>query len=125
MIGIKHKGDFNNTRKFFQRVTLVDYRAIFERYGRLGASELARVTPVRTGETADSWDYQIVEKRRGMQLVWTNSNVVDGYKIAILLQYGHGTRNGGYVQGIDYINPLMRPIFEQMAKDLWREVRGA
>jgi hypothetical protein len=83
---------------------------------------LKNATPVDSGETANSWDYEIRHYPGGASIAWTNSHVVDGVPIAIILQYGHATRNGGYVQGRDYINPALRPIFEKMANDLWEEV---
>jgi hypothetical protein len=95
---------------------------ILHSYGKRGVTALSLNTPVDTGKTKDAWDYKIVNDKKTLQIVWTNSNVVNNVPIAIILQYGHGTRNGGYVQGIDYINPAIRPIFEEISKDIWREV---
>lgn len=85
---------------------------------------LSKATPVDTGKTASSWSYEIVVTREGYTIYWDNSNVNRGISIALLLQYGHGTRNGGFVEGRDYINPALRPIFDQMADEAWREVKG-
>lgn len=85
---------------------------------------LAAATPLDTGETASSWGYRIRRKKDSVTIEWTNSNVVDGVPIAVILQYGHGTRNGGYVQGRDYINPAIRSVFDQLANDAWKEVSG-
>lgn len=93
------------------------------KYGEMGVQALVEATPKRTGETANSWYYEILETPTGVSIVWNNSHVEKGYaNIALLLQYGHGTRNGGYVQGIDYINPALAPIFEKIAKSAWEEV---
>ena len=86
---------------------------------------LARATPKDTGKTADSWDYEITEQKGRLKITWTNSNLNDGVSIAVLLQYGHATRNGGWVEGIDYINPAIRPIFDKIAKEAWKEVTQA
>jgi hypothetical protein len=88
----------------------------------MGVNALAAATPVKTGITASSWGYKIVTEEGSTRIVWTNSNVVKGQQVAILLQYGHGTRNGGYVVGRDYINPALQPIFDDIAKNAWKEV---
>jgi len=117
-----HKGDFSNIERFFHKVLRKDYLNIMEKYGKLGVSVLSAATPVDSGVTASSWNYEIVGGSEQSSIVWTNSNENKGVNIAIILQYGHATKNGGYVQGLDYINPAMKPIFENMAKDVWREV---
>jgi hypothetical protein len=122
VIKIKHEGSFKNTDKFFKRVSMSNYLPLFEKYGRQGVSALSSSTPLDSGETRNSWDYKITRTRKGITITWLNSHVVDGVNIAIILQYGHGTRNGGYVQGRDYINPTIRPIFDKMSLDIWREV---
>lgn len=96
----------------------------FEKYGQMGVEALRNATPVDTGVTASSWSYKIQNTGSGVEISWDNSNVNNGVKIAVILQYGHGTRNGGYVRGVDYINPALKPIFEQMKKDMEREVTG-
>lgn len=122
MISITHKGDFSKTLAFLNHVLKKDYLNILSEYGRKGVLALMEATPVESGETALSWDYEIIQSLGQVTLAWTNSNIVDGVPIAVILQYGHGTRNGGYVEGIDYINPALQPIFDQMAEELWRRV---
>lgn len=124
MAGIvfKHKGNLKKTTKFLERTLKGDYLKNLDKFGREGVAALALATPVDTGKTAESWDYRIEKTNDGTKIVWTNSNVNKGVNIAIILQYGHGTRNGGYVQGRDYINPAIRPIFDKIADDAWKEV---
>lgn len=122
MVVITSKGSFQKTKSFLKKASKIDYRSILEKYAKEGVRALERATPVDTGLTARSWDYEISVTRSGYSISWTNSNVVDGVPIAIILQYGHGTRNGGYVQGIDYINPAIRPIFDKIQEELWKEV---
>lgn len=95
---------------------------ILKKYGEIGVEALAAATPKDTGTTAASWRYEIVKKRDGYSLYWCNDNVHNGVNIALILQYGHGTGTGGYVKGMDYINPAIRPIFDAIANDAWREV---
>lgn len=122
MIRFKHRGNFNKLQKFFFRMTNRDYLTILSEYGRKGVDALASSTPVDTGKTADSWEYTIETSSNRTTISWSNSNENQGYNIALMLQYGHGTKNGGYVKGIDYINPAIKPIFEAMASELWKEV---
>jgi hypothetical protein len=122
MITIRHSGNFDKTEKFFKRMSDAYYLRLLERYGMEGVMALSSATPVDSGETSKCWDYKISRYPGGATITWTNSNIVDGVPIAVLIQYGHGTRNGGYVQGRDYINPAMRPIFDKIATDAWREV---
>ena len=122
MVVFKHRGNFNNTERFLKGATKIDYRRILENYGREGVNALASATPVDSGLTANSWDYEIFIGKGSYSISWTNSNVRDGVPIAIILQYGHGTGTGGYVQGRDYINPAIKPIFDKIAKSVWREV---
>jgi hypothetical protein len=122
MIVFKHKGNFNNTERFLQRAKSIDYLSILKKYGQEGVNALSMATPTDSGLTASSWSYEI-ESRNGIFIItWNNSNVVDGVPVAILIQYGHATRGGGYVQGYDYINPAIRPIFEKIASESWKEV---
>lgn len=121
MIVFTHKGDFKKTTKFLkrnQKLTLPD----LSRFGQEGVDALSAATPVDTGKTADSWYYRIVETNGRISIQWLNSNVVDKVPIAIILQYGHGTGTGGYVQGRDYINPAIKPIFDKIAENAWKEV---
>lgn len=122
MISFKHKGDFKNTERFFKQAAVQNHRGILERYAKEGVQALAVATPIDSGLTANSWNYVIRSSSKGATITWTNDNVVNGVNIAVILQYGHGTRNGGYVQGRDYINPAIRPVFDKMANEMWREV---
>lgn len=122
MITIKARGDFRKTESFFNRLIKADYLSILSKYGRRGVDALAAATPADSGRTASSWEYQIVDSGDSVSIVWTNTNVNKGVNIAVILQYGHGTRNGGYVQGRDYINPAMQPIFDEIANEAWMEV---
>lgn len=122
-ITFKNKGDFSKTFKWMHNHANRLWLTRLSKYGEMGVQALRDATPKRTGETANSWYYEIEQTADGVSIVWNNSHVEGGYaNIALLLQYGHGTRNGGYVQGIDYINPALAPIFEQIAKSAWEEV---
>lgn len=126
MITIKHRGNFNNTERFLERVKNGKYLRQFDEYGRRGVEALASATPVDTGKTAASWYYEIVRNGKGSYSIqWKNSNISDGVLVAILIQYGHGTKNGAYVQGVDYINPALEPIFDIIADDAWKEVTSS
>lgn len=127
MITISHKGDFKKSVKFLNKVADVvgansPIRAILEKYGKQGVDALAAATPVDTGKTAASWTYDIEMSGTGYTITWNNTNVNKHVNIALILQLGHGTRNGGYVAGRDYINPAIQPVFDQMANEAWREV---
>lgn len=122
MISVKTTGDFNNITRFLNAMNKRDARSILNKYGARGVELLEKATPIKTGKTASSWRYEIHYSNGKYELVWLNDNVNNGVNIAIILQYGHGTRNGGYVTGIDYINPVIRSVFEEMAEELWREV---
>jgi hypothetical protein len=113
MIEMSFKGDFE-TSKWLQRVKDEKLRSVLSSAGSRGLAALQKATPVGTGKTADSWNYKTVHTQRGIKIVWYNTNVNNGVPIAIILQYGHGTRQGGYVQGQDYINPAMKPIFNEI-----------
>lgn len=122
MISIKSKGSFNKTTKFLHNILRIDYKLILAKYGKMGVKALSDATPIDSGVTAESWKYDIEETASGPSIVWSNENLNDGVNIAILLQYGHGTRNGGYVVGRDYINPAIQPIFDEMANAVWKEL---
>lgn len=124
VVRFKHKGDFSKTYKVLDRASKIKDLSVLDMYGSQGVNALSAATPVDTGETARSWDYHIEKRRGSVAIVWTNSNINDGCNIAILLQYGHGMPNGAYVQGRDYINPTMRPIFDKIADAAWKEVVG-
>lgn len=118
----RHKGDFSKTEKFFNSLLKLDYLNVLERYGQAGVAALASATPKDSGLTAASWDYEITHNGKETTIAFTNSNISNGVNIAIILQYGHGTRNGGYVAGRDFINPAIQPIFDKIANEAWREV---
>ena len=126
-INFEHKGGFNNLENFLVKSLHISplVRPILEKYGKRGVEALKEATPKDSGKTADSWVYEIVKDERGnYQIVWSNTNVVDGWaNVAILLQYGHATRNGGFVKGVDYINPAIEKVFQGMAEEAWREVK--
>ncbi|MEY8395876.1 HK97 gp10 family phage protein [Lachnospiraceae bacterium 45-P1] len=121
-ITFRHKGDFSKTEKFFNSLLKLDYLNVLERYGQAGVAALASATPKDSGLTAASWDYEITHNGKETTIAFTNSNISNGVNIAIILQYGHGTKGGGYVAGRDYINPAIQPIFDKMANEAWREV---
>lgn len=122
LITVKHKGDFNNIERFFNRVLKRDYLNILSDYAQIGVEALREATPVESGETANAWGYEI-ESKKGITTIWfTNSEEDNGVNVAILLIYGHGTRNGGYVEGIDFVSPALRPVFQELADKIWREV---
>ena len=122
MVTFRQKGDFSKLTKYFERLKEVVKLGDLDKYGREGVAALSSATPKDTGLTADSWYYEIENKNGSVKITFNNSNIQNGVPIAIILQYGHGTRNGGFVEGIDYINPAIRPIFEKIANDAWREV---
>lgn len=122
MITVKSQNGFKKTRKFLRRMTEIDYINLLEKYAIQGVEALALATPVDTGKTAASWSYEIRRRKDGLAIVWKNTNVVNGVPIAVILQYGHATGTGGYVEGVDYINPVIKPIFEKIAKSAWEEV---
>lgn len=122
MIRFSHRGSFSKAEKFLRRAKAIDYRPIAEKYGRSGVEALSLNTPKDSGDTANAWSYEIVPRKNGFSLTWRNSNVSDGIPIVILIQYGHGTRSGSFVEGIDFINPAMKPIFDDLAENLWKEV---
>lgn len=125
MITFVHKGDLKKTKKFLQACEHLQLDQILEKYGKLGQEALAANTPKDTGNTASMWYYEIEKNGSGFKIKWANKNIVKGAPIAILLQYGHGTRNGGYVEGQDYINPALKPIFDKIAEEAWGEVKNA
>lgn len=122
MISFRNKGNFKKTEKLLKKSFGKDYRSVLEKYGRQGVTALSSATPKESGETALSWKYEIVKEGSSISVVWSNTHIEKGVNIAVILQYGHGTRNGGYVQGRDYINPALRDIFDKMADAAWKEV---
>lgn len=122
MITFRQKGDFSKLNRYFKRVKEVVKVGDLDRIGREGVQALSSATPRDTGLTATSWEYLIERSSNRVSIKFNNTNIQNGVPIAIILQYGHGTRNGGYVQGRDYINPAIQPIFDKLAKDAWEEV---
>lgn len=122
LITFKHKGDFSNLTRFLERAKEVVHMGDLDKYGRAGVEALASATPVDSGETANSWYYEITNSNGSAKITFNNSNIQNGVPIAIILQYGHGTGTGGWVEGKDYINPAIQPIFDEIANNAWREV---
>lgn len=122
MIKISHKGDFTKTTRFLKNAKMFDPYKVLDRYGKAGVAALSAATPVDTGLTAASWSYEIVVTKTYYEIIFNNSNIQNGVPIAIILQYGHGTGTGGWVEGRDYINPAIQPIFDKIADEAWREV---
>lgn len=122
MLKFSHKGNFDKTIAFLQRSTRIDPRIILDKYGRLGVSALAAATPVDTGETKDSWKYEVKKTRRGYEISWHNTKAAGTAPLVILLQYGHGTSAGTYIPGRDFINPAIGPILDSLSEELRKEV---
>lgn len=125
-VTVEVKGDWKKTIKFLDSLTSSDtkLRSILEECGRSGVSALSAATPIESSLTANSWDYEIHKTATGYHIYWINTNLHEGVPIAVILQYGHGTGTGGYVQGRDYINPAMRPIFDKIAEKAWKAVNS-
>ena len=122
MITFRQKGDFSKLTSFLERVKNIVKAGDLDKYGREGVAALASATPVESGLTANSWYYKIERQNGLISINFYNSNINEGVPIAIILQYGHGTGTGGYVQGRDYINPAIQPVFDEIVENLWREV---
>ena len=122
MITFKQKGDFSKLSNFLERAKEVVKIGDLDQYGQEGVDALMAATPKDSGLTASSWYYEIVRTNDSVSIQFLNSNINKGVPIAVILQYGHGTRNGGWVEGRDYINPAIQPIFDKIAEDAWKEV---
>ena len=122
MISFKHSGGFDNLERFMEKFQVYDYVYILNSLGKKGVEALSAATPVDSSLTSKSWSYDFEKTKTSLVMRWYNSNVVNGVPIAIILQYGHGTGNGGYVEGRDYINPAIQPIFDEIAMAVWKEV---
>ncbi len=122
MITFRQRGDFSKLTNFMERAKEAVHLGNLDKYGQEGVAALASATPVDTGQTANSWHYKIEQKNGSVSIGFYNTNIQNGVPIAIILQYGHATRNGGWVQGRDYINPAIQPIFDKIADTAWREV---
>jgi len=115
-------GGFKKTKSFLESILKIDYDSVLKRVADDGLKALSMATPRKTGKTAESWSYEIEKTNGKITVYFNNSNIVNYVNIAIILQYGHGTKNGGYVAGRDYINPALKPIFDKMSKDMWEVV---
>jgi hypothetical protein len=124
-ISLTSEGSFDKTEKFLRDMQKLEIDAVLNAAGQQGATALGRATPRDTGLAAGSWGYEIQKSSSGIMIGWTNTDVESGFPVALMIQYGHGTGTGGYVQGIDYINPAMRPIFDQIAETVWKAVTSA
>lgn len=124
MIKVTSRGSFSNSLKYLDKLQSKDYLNILDKYGELGIEALRHATPKDTGKTSESWYYEIVEGTEQSKIVWYNSNVNEHVNIALILQYGHATRGGTYVEGIDYINPAIKPTFDKLAVAVWSEVKN-
>lgn len=122
MITFRHKGDFSKTTRYLERVKSAIRKTDLDKYGQAGVAALASATPTETGKTASSWYYEIEKSNSSVKIHFNNSNINDGVPIAVILQFGHGTGTGGWVEGRDYINPAIQPIFDEIANNAWREV---
>ena len=122
MISFRQKGDFSKLSRYLERAKEAAKVGILDKYGREGVAALVSATPTDSGKTAVSWEYEIVRQNGSVSIVFKNTNVNKGVNIAVILQYGHGTGTGGWVQGRDYINPAIQPIFDRIADDAWKEV---
>lgn len=125
MVTITANGGFKKTNNYFQRVLGIVNKSILDKYGKQGVEALAANTPVDTGVTADSWYYNVVRGKGYARVEWCNSNINDGVSVAIVAQYGHASKNGYFIEGQDYINPAIGPVFDEMVQKLWEEVKNA
>ena len=124
-VNFEVSGGVTKTERFLNRMKRREYLNVLDEFGRYGVQALRNATPVDSGATAEAWDYEIKRTRDCTEIVWNNPNINDGVPIAVILQYGHGTGTGGYVQGRDYINPAIRPIFDKIAEKAWKVVTSA
>ena len=125
MLRFESRGDFKNTERFLRKMSSVDIASALKSLAQEGVRALSEATPLDSGRAATSWGYEITRSRTSTSITWTNSDVENGFPVAIMLQYGHGTRNGGYVRGRDYINPAMQPVFDKIAEEAWKVVTSA
>jgi hypothetical protein len=122
---LESKGSFDKTERYLRSLSKLRIDNILKSCAQQGVDALKKATPVDTGLTSQSWDFEITNKNGAVEIVWTNSDIHNGFPIAIMLQYGHGTGTGGYVQGTDYINPAMRPVFDKISETVWKAVTSA
>ena len=124
MITLKSRGDWEKSFNFLKKATRLNLSSLLEKYAQQGVDALSAATPVDTGLAASSWSYRIDVGKNESTITWLNDDIEGGYNIILLVQYGHATKNGGYVQGRDFINPAMRPVFDNMIYEIWKEVEG-
>lgn len=125
MISFSSSGNFDKTLKFLAAMQKLNIGKICESQGQRGVHALMSATPEDSGRAANAWGYTIVQSKSSIMIGWTNSDIENGFPVALMIQYGHGTGTGGYIQGRDYINPAMRPIFDQIAETVWKAVTSA
>ena len=125
MITFESTGDFKKTEAFLKEMSKKRLFATLEKYGQIGADALSNATPVRSGLAARSWSYTIEEGKGFYTITWSNGDIENGFPVAVMLQYGHGTRNGGFIKGVDFINPVMKPLFDQIDQEVWKAVTSA
>lgn len=125
MFYLESKGSFDKTERYLRNLSKLNIDDILKSCGQQGVNALKIATPVDTGLTSQSWGFEVKRTSGAVEIVWTNSDVENGFPVAIMLQYGHGTGTGGYVQGIDYINPAMKPVFDKIAETVWKAVTSA
>lgn len=125
MISVKSTGSFKKLESFLKKMSSEDYFKVLDALGQRGVAALASATPVDSGLTSQSWAYEVTHARGKHSIEWYNTNINNGVNIAIILQYGHGTGTGGWVKGYDYINPAIRPVFDQIADEVWKQVKNA
>ena len=125
MISIESSGSFRETETFLAALLKNDVQSQLSKYGREGVAALSQATPKDSGKAASSWSYRVTKTRTGYELSWFNDNIENGAKVVLLIQYGHGTGGGGYVEGRDFINPAMKPIFEKIQREVWKVVNTA
>ena len=124
MISFRQKGDFSKVTRYLEKASKAARLSILDKYGKEGVAALSSATPVESGKTANSWGYEVKNSGSSASIIFTNSNINNGVPIAIILQYGHGTGTGGWVEGRDYINPAIQPVFDRLADEAWKEVNN-
>lgn len=124
MITLVQKGDFRKTNSFLEKLLEIAHLGELDKYGKMGVDALSAATPVLTGRAASSWYYKIERRTGSTSIIWGNNDIEGGCNVVLLLQHGHGTRLGGYVQGRDFINPAIKPVFDEIADSVWKEVSG-
>lgn len=125
MIEFSQSGDFKKTEAFLAQLSKPNVLSILDKYGRMGVAALANATPVSSGRAAESWGYVVQGSKTEYSITWTNSDIENGFPVVVMLQHGHGTGTGGYVQGYDFINPALRPIMDKLADEVWKAVTSA